>query len=44
MYTGEFSNDLPNGKGVLTQQSGDVYEGQFEEGCMIEGKIKYKNG
>jgi len=39
-----FANDVPHGQGCLTSADNNVYEGIFEDGQMIEGKIMYKNG
>jgi hypothetical protein len=31
-YEGEFFNDIPQGKGKMVYENGDIYDGQFKEG------------
>lgn len=44
VYEGEFKQDLPEGSGIFTTDDGNVFEGTFQDGSMIEGVIRYKNG
>ncbi|MDR1914564.1 MAG: hypothetical protein LBQ68_08815 [Clostridiales bacterium] len=44
MYQGEWSNDMPNGKGTFASFEGWVYVGQFKDGLKHgNGKITYKD-
>ena len=36
-YVGELVNDKPHGKGTITYENGDSYEGEWKEG-LKEGK------
>ena len=44
-YSGQFVQDLRQGKGKMTLQNGNVYEGQFVNGRMQgQGSMTYGNG
>ena len=43
-YNGYFKEGKFHGKGNLFKKEGDIYDGEFEEGFMIKGKINFKNG
>jgi|TARA_B100001094_G_scaffold331313_1_gene399198 clan AA aspartic protease (TIGR02281 family) len=38
-YEGKFQNSQPNGQGLLLVNDGSKYEGQFNSGDLIKGKI-----
>lgn len=45
MYTGEYLDDQPHGKGTMKFHNGDVYEGQMDKGKISGfGKIVFLNG
>lgn len=43
-YVGEGKNGIPNGMGKLTTPANDVYTGEFVEGIIVKGSLKYANG
>ena len=44
-YSGEWKNNLPNGKGEIVYKNGDKYDGNWEKGLYEgEGKYYYSNG
>ena len=44
-YDGGWCNGLQNGQGVMTFQSGDIYQGEFEENLPHgKGEFIYING
>lgn len=44
MYEGDFLKDSPHGKGKLSYNGGDFYEGIFQEGAFEgQGKLKEEN-
>ena len=42
-YDGEWNNDCYHGKGKLSTKEGDMYEGEFENGKFVKGKLTMKN-
>lgn len=45
VYTGQWSNNMPNGRGMLRYANGDVYEGMFaNHKAHGRGKRTYING
>lgn len=43
-YIGYWENNVPNGKGILIYCDGTYLLGQFKEGNMEVGKVKFKSG
>lgn len=43
-YIGSIYNDVLCGYGRLTTRYGDIYEGLFEDGHIVDGKIIHKSG
>ena len=44
LYIGEFKDYLPHGKCQVYFGSGNYFEGQLNEGSLVEGKMFYANG
>ena len=44
IYEGEMKNGNITGHGIYVNAIGDQYEGSFELGLLVEGKIKYASG
>lgn len=44
IYTGEMSNDMPHGQGTLTEKTGHIYVGRWEDGVFRKGQLTYPNG
>jgi hypothetical protein len=44
LYEGGFKNDRKHGTGVMRFATGQVYEGKYIRGEMIEGKMTYEDG
>jgi len=43
-YTGNFKEGKFQGNGNLYKKNGDIYDGYFEQGFLIKGKINFNNG
>ena len=43
-YTGNFKEGKFHGSGNLYKKNGDIYDGEFERGFLIKGKINFNNG
>ena len=43
-YTGNFKEGKFHGNGNLYKKNGDIYDGEFEQGVLIKGKINFNNG
>ena len=43
-YTGNFKEGKFHGSGNLYKKNGDIYDGEFEQGVLIKGKINFNNG
>jgi hypothetical protein len=43
-YEGDFVNDKYEGTGKLTDVNGDVFEGKWKNGHLVQGTAKYSNG
>ena len=41
---GSFSGNLISGFGIRTHENGDIYEGEFKDDLMVEGKYTFTNG
>ena len=44
IYEGEAINGVPYGQGKLTFADGEVYEGKFKDGYLVEGKKTFADG
>ena len=44
-YVGDLTNDLPDGKGVMTYKDGSSYDGEWKKGKRYgKGKFIWPNG
>ena len=43
-YRGETKNGIPHGKGVLITTSELLFEGEFENGMAVKGKVTHPSG
>ena len=43
LCTGEYANNKRNGRGKETDNLGNIFEGLFESGDFVSGKVFYEN-
>ena len=43
IYRGETKKGLPDGVGIFTRKSGDIYKGTYINGKLKKGRCLYKN-
>lgn len=44
IYQGNFKNGQYHGEGIVFYKSKEVFEGTFDNGHMLKGKLSYPNG